>query len=112
VLIDRVRQQAGSYGSVSDQTQAGVTGTALTPPFCPVPQAAHGQSSVGAGLLANAVGQSLNSVLIDRVRQQAGSYGSVSNQTQAGVTGTALTPRFCPIPQPAHGQPAMHPARR
>ena len=73
-LIHRVRQQAGSYGSVScldisaDATDVGV----LPRDF------GQRKTGVGARLPAKAVGLCHGFRLTQRVRQQAGSYGSVS----------------------------------
>jgi hypothetical protein len=55
-----------------------------------------GRNPAGAGLPANASCQSPNSVLIDRVRQQAGSYESASIQIQARAIDVVLTPLLCP----------------
>ena len=57
-LTDRVRGQARSYSG-----------------FGSSPNSAFGTTSVGAGLLANAVGQKRRCQAIQRLRQQAGSYG-------------------------------------
>jgi len=57
-LPDRVRGQARSYSGLGSS-----------------PNFAFGTTSVGAGLLANAVGQKRRCQAIQRLRQQAGSYG-------------------------------------
>jgi hypothetical protein len=49
------------------------------------------QSTVGAGLLANAVGQIGIRRLTQRVRQQAGSYRLISTQPQNHPRGTGFS---------------------
>jgi len=89
-LIHRVRQQAGSYGSVScldisaDATDVGV----LPWDF------GRRKTGVGARLPAKAVGLCHEFGLIHRVRQQAGSYGSVSClDISADATDVGVLPR-------------------